>query len=1603
MAIYYAPFPSTQPQTSLTQWTNGDWWVNPTTRSDGVTGTATAYKFLTSPTKRWAAQSTGALPPTNACPAITSVTKSDNVTATIGQALNLYAVQAYGGSAILTAYTTNGTFVGYTVSVSPALPAGLSLTKTYSVISITDSNGKQNLYNAADVYITGTPTTAVGAQSYTLTFTDALGQTSTAAFTFGTSASGSSELTTTVAVASKTVDVDTAVSFIPVLASGGTTPYTFTINPALTSTGLSINSANGQITGTATALISNQVYEVTVTDSSTPAKTSSKSFSLTVNGIALTTSLTIPTKSLVQNIAFTSFRPVTAGGGSGYLTYSVSPSLPAGLTYNSANGFITGTATQVIEPTNFTVSVVDQSNPPQSGTPRVFSLTVTALPSLTTNLNVPVANAIVNVTKSFTPVVASGGYGTVTYTISPSLPTGFSLNSSTGAISGTSTTFSANTNYTVTATDSATTPQTSSKTFSFEVVAQALVNTVLRPNLKTYANVTLTSFYGSEIQPISASGGYGTLTYSVSPSLPSGMTLYASTGVIYGAPASSNANTVYTITVTDQTTPTPQSTSNNFTLVVDSLPALTIDVSSANTDLIAAKSNLTPLLLDQNQSYTWQNPYSVTNNGYGSVTRDTANTTLGESGSTGYQFTRYSAALGNWITQQIPYALYLRYSTYFSNPSPIIFTIQDGAGQKANVTIYVATKPKSLTKSAGTPGITVTTGVPLNYSPLVLSSYETSVTYANTGALPSGLVYNSANGAVTGTPTQTGNVSFVLTATDFANQTVSQNTYIDVISPPTLFANTNVNSVNAVINQTTSSNPVVASGGYGTITFAINPSLPSGLNYRTSNGQIWGASSTLSANQQYTVVVSDGANQSVSNTFYLSVINPPVIATKTASNTVTLTQYVAATKFQPISGSAGVGTLTYTSSDLPSGLSIYSSNGFVYGTPTATQSATTSTITVTDSLGSVATNVATITIVPPSALTVSNTSYNVTYGVATSRIPVQASGGQGANTYALISGTLPTGLTFNTANGYITGTPTQLKANSSYTVEVTDSISQTARGTFLLGSIAPVIVVNLVTPYKSITEYSAMQSYSPITATGGYGNLFYSISSGTLPQGLIFNPTNGQISGTPTQIVSSTPTIRVTDESGQYVDTQFDLNVVAGATPVLQTTLAQSAYVLNQLQPYSIIPVTASSGIPPYTYSLEGTLPNGLSFIASTGEITGTPTEIANANTYVISVTDAVPQISAETFTISVIGVAASVDTVGRTLAQLAYDRANVLSVSLIAANNDLSNVVSNVTAIRFDTDSGFDVTDLGNNEVKIAMNSTFKTWKVNGQSDLVASGLDTVEFKSANGISITTGPLDNPKSITFDGGTLYDQINTKFDSSGGTISGDVSISGNLTVTGKTVYAQTENTLIKDNILTLNAAIDQTSSPIANSGIEIDRGSENNVYLIYDESQNYWTFTNDGIQFEKIASDADIITLNTKTNEISNVANASYAQANASNVLAQSSYDKANLSGNVAQAGFDKANSANVLAQAAFDAANSVIISGGGKSFGIISANNGNVVATQANDTVTLYGDGGIQVGVDSINKRVVFSVPAGYVFNSADYGYVYEPLTTNYDYGEIL
>jgi hypothetical protein len=79
------------------------------------------------------------------------------------------------------------------------------------------------------------------------------------------------------------------------------------------------------------------------------------------------------------------------------------------------------------------------------------------------------------------------------------------------------------------------------------------------------------------------------------------------------------------------------------------------------------------------------------------------------------------------------------------------------------------------------------------------------------------------------------------------------------------------------------------------------------------------------------------------------------------------------------------------------------------------------------------------------------------------------------------------------------------------------------------------------------------------------------------------------------------------------------------------------------------------------------------------------------------------------------------------------------------------------------------------------------------------------------------------------------------------TILNDLTVLGNLTVSGSTTTLNTTELLVEDNIITLNSGV--SGSPSINAGIEIERGTSDNVSIRWNEDTNIWQYTNDGTNY----------------------------------------------------------------------------------------------------------------------------------------------------------
>jgi hypothetical protein len=402
--------------------------------------------------------------------------------------------------------------------VAGSLPSGLSL-------------------NATPPSIVGTPTTP-GTYNFTLQIVDSSTPPQTAT------------LPETIVVAAPLalapVSAPTATvgnSFIFALnASGGITPYTYSISAGALPAGLTLNTATGAISGTPTAA-ANASFTVQVADSSSPAQTAAASASLTVaTGLHISGS-TVP--DAVSGAAYNTV--LSASGGVNPVTWSIaSGSLPAGLTLNAASGTISGTPSAVGS-TTFTLKVMDSSSPAQSGT---SSSTINVYAPLAVSATVP--NAVANQPYNGS-LTATGGDAPFTWAITAgTLPQGLTLNSSTGQITGTPTT-GGTVSFTVQAIDSAHPPQVKQQAINFQTNSRLSVVTNTVPDLVAGL------LYNTQL---TTQGGAGPVTWNVSAgALPTGVNLDANTGILSGTVGLSATGGNVTVQATDSSTPPQTATS----------------------------------------------------------------------------------------------------------------------------------------------------------------------------------------------------------------------------------------------------------------------------------------------------------------------------------------------------------------------------------------------------------------------------------------------------------------------------------------------------------------------------------------------------------------------------------------------------------------------------------------------------------------------------------------------------------------------------------------------------------------------------------------------------------------------------------------------------------------------------------------------------------------------------------------------------------------------------------------------------------------------------------------------------------------------------------
>jgi hypothetical protein len=759
--------------------------------------------------------------------------------------------------------------------------------------------------------------------------------------------------------------------------------------------------------------------------------------------------------------------------------------------------------------------------------------------------------------NAITPIAAptSTGGTVVSYSVSPSLPSGLILNTSTGEITGTPLIASAATNYIISATNTG-----GSTTATISITVNEFLDNI-NSNYAFSLRKLRSLYTGPAIRVRrSSDNSEQDISFDASGNLNQTALLSfvgANDGfVVTWYDQSGNGNHAVAPATVNQ----PQIVISGAVYKQNNMPAI-------KSIFIAGNSNSSRLTFLPTATFT-TNQFSL----------------VGQSITAG----NYSLFL-----QQAGPSSYLRL-----NPTDNLEAWTNGANVITSSTSQASSVLKVFSALFST-GILYANG-----SPIGSSSAGTLSTTSSTIALfngPSGTL--PLNGSISELISFPASVS-----TSFLES--NQSLYYSINVPPTNltyagspFTYSSVTGITAPTNS-----------GSTPTSYSITPALPSGLTFNTATGAITGTQTVVSSAVTYTVTATNSSG-STSTTISITVSAIPPSALAYAGSPFTYTKGTAITPIAAPTYSGGAPTSYSISPALPTGLVLNTTTGSISGTPTVGSFATIYTISAINSGGSTSTTInITVNDIAPSALAYTGSPFSFTNGTLISPIASPTNSGGTPINYS-ISPALPSGLVFNTSTGAISGTPTVVSSAVTYLITGTNTGgSASTTISISVNETAPLSITYSGSPFVYIKNTAITPIAAP-THTGGTPTS-YSVSP-LLPTGLSLNTTTGSITGTPTVVVSSTSyTITAANSSG---NTTASINITVNDIAPTALVYVGSPYTFYTNTAITPIAAPTNSGGTPTNYSVSPSLPSGLILNTSTGAITGTPTVVSALTNYTIT------------------------------------------------------------------------------------------------------------------------------------------------------------------------------------------------------------------------------------------------------------------------------------------------------------------------------------------------------------------------------------------------
>lgn len=950
-------------------------------------------------------------------------------------------------------------------------------------------------------------------------------------------------------------------------------PLTFAPSPgALLPYGLVLDGVAGTLTGTFPKVGKFSGTKVQVTDTFDRKASGAITFEV-LDGVAVS----YPDEAAFNLYAQSSLGAVT-DNLIGTASYALDPSsapLPAGLSVNKATGAIEGVPTVTGEFPGVVVTVVDGFDGSRStGNP----VTVKVADRLKFALQSPGDIVLKRWEKSTSSVVAVNAIGATTFTISPALPSGLSLDSSTGAISGFSAEIVQEASYLVAATDSR--GGSDSVTFTLRVDERDALGIQA-------ADEYVFAQYFSDTFAAQAVNAIGKATWSISPALPAWATF--KDGAISGKPENKADPTAYTVTLSDDHDTVTKSVS--------------VSVGDRRALEIAEPHVVTAIL-----NSTLSAPLAATN----------------AVGKTTWKFVSGTTPPGVFFDEAT--GSFKGLPTQFGTFSDLVVEATDAFGGSARANITVDVKANSTTLGITVPYTFAHAGQAYRGEAPKVTDAIGATTFTATGLTGTGLTINPDTGVVSGVAPSEGRLFFTVAVEDAAGRKGVAAGEIYVLGPLSASA---PSSMQLVYNYAPGAAAAATATNAATpVTWALASGiLPNGVTVDAATGRLVGKPRQIGSFGPVSLSVTDstGVTATTAGIGIVVTMNDDPISLST-SDFSTHVGYPVATGAPVVDNE--LGTATFFSTDASTfGLTLDTATGVLSGRFDQTLDAYVN-VSVRDSgTARVTSRTVHVTVVPKQQITAPSVVL-VTVNESTNKSFLTRQYAVGGATWSQLSNAsaLPPGITFNPTTGNIVGTATTLGTYGPFTATSTDGTGdvQTSNSFSLqvtTGSAYLGLAQGAVPAGQKRVVYPGYDFSQLLTAVGvDQSEMKWSLtadakSGETLPPGLSI--TDGRLAGTPTLEGSFAFKVKVTG-GGQTATQSYVVDVTLPATTLTlaATTLPAAGLKVAYSDDFTRYATVVNVPRDKLTWTMAAvagtpaqTLPAGISLGSTTGMFSGAPTK----------------------------------------------------------------------------------------------------------------------------------------------------------------------------------------------------------------------------------------------------------------------------------------------------------------------------------------------------------------------------------------------------------